>query len=310
MSDAALAAPQTDADEDTGFESIFVTAQDGLRLHVRRYGTAAPRRLPLVCLPGLTRNGADFHEVALAFSTDSEPRLVIAIDSRGRGRSGYDRNPDNYSFPVELADVLSVLTALEIGAAVFLGTSRGGILSMLLGSARPGAIAGVILNDIGPVIEPKGLMRLKGYVGKLPTPRSFAEGAEILRRLGDAQFTGLSDESWLRQARCTWKQQNGKLALDYDPKLAKTLESVDIERPLPPLWGQFDSLARAPLMVIRGSNSDILSAATVDAMRARRLDIDVVDVPGQGHAPLLAEKDVIARMAAFVTLCDVSAFGF
>jgi pimeloyl-ACP methyl ester carboxylesterase len=309
MADTAVA--DRERADDTGFDSCFVTAPDGLRLHVRRYGQPAERRLPIVCLPGLTRNGADFHEVALALAHDaSQPRLVITIDSRGRGRSDYDADPDNYAFPVELADVLTVLAALEISPAIFLGTSRGGILAMLLGSARPGAIAGVILNDIGPVIDAKGLVRLKGYVGKLPTPRSLAEGAEILRRLGDAQFPGLGEEAWLRQARRTWKQVNGSLALDYDPKLSRTLESVDVERPLPPLWAQFDSLARIPLMVLRGGNSDILSAATVDAMRARRLDIDLVEIPDQGHAPLLAEPDVIARIAAFVTLCDVSALGF
>jgi pimeloyl-ACP methyl ester carboxylesterase len=310
MADALLADAGSDAAE-TGFRSLFVAAQDGLRLHVRLYGRAERRGLPIVCLPGLTRNGSDFHEIASVFSTDAtQPRLVVTIDSRGRGRSDYDRNPDNYSFPVELADVLAVMTALEIGPAIILGTSRGGILAMLLGAARPAAIAGVILNDIGPVIEAKGLARLKSYVGKLPTPRSFTEGAEILRRLGDAQFPGLPPQSWLRQARRTWKQVKNALVLDYDPRLAKTLESVDLERPLPPLWGPFDSLARVPLMLVHGANSDILSIATVDAMRARRLDIDVVQVPGQGHAPLLAEREVIARIAAFVTLCDVSAFGF
>lgn len=305
----AAIAKEPDADE-AGFVSLFVTAPDGLRLHVRRYGERG-RALPIICLPGLTRNGADFHELATALTRGAaQPRLVITIDSRGRGRSDHDPNPDNYSFAVELADVIAAITALEIGPAIFLGTSRGGILAMLLGAARPTAIAGAILNDIGPVIDVKGLVRIKGYAGKLPTPRSYDEGAEILRRLGDAQFPGLSAESWLRQAKQIWRQENGAMALAYDTNLAKTLENIDVEHAPPALWAQFDSLARVPLMVIRGGNSDILSAATLDAMRERRLDIDVLEVPNQGHAPLLVEPDVIARIAAFVTLCDVSALGF
>lgn len=299
------------AADEVGFRSHFVTAPDGLRLYVRIYGEPSARRLPIVCLPGLTRNGSDFHEIASALTADpAQSRQIITIDARGRGRSDYDPNPDNYAFPVELADVLAVITALEIGPAIFLGTSRGGILSMLLGAARPGTMAGVILNDIGPVIDAKGLARLKGYVGKMPTPRSFSEGAEILRRLGDAQFTAMTPDAWLAQARRTWKATERGFVLDYDPLLARTLESVDLERPLPPLWGPFEALARIPLMVVRGANSDMLSSATVDAMRARRLDIDLIEVPDQGHAPLLAEPDVIARIAAFVTLCDVSALGF
>src|ERR1043165_6775725 len=199
--------------DETGFVSLFVTAPDGLRLHVRRYGERG-RGLPIVCLPGLTRNGADFHELATALTRDAaQPRLVITIDSRGRGRSDYDPAPENYSFAVELADIIAVITALEIGPAIFLGTSRGGILVMLLGAARPTAIAGAILNDIGPVIDVKGLMRIKGYAGKLPTPRNYEGGAEILRRLGDAQFPGLPPESWLRQAKQTWRHENGAMVL-------------------------------------------------------------------------------------------------
>jgi pimeloyl-ACP methyl ester carboxylesterase len=296
---------------DTGCTSLFVTAQDGLCLHVRAWGARGGRGLPIVCLPGLTRNGSDFQELGAVLAGDAaQPRWVVAIDSRGRGGSGYDPNPENYSFAVELADVLAVLTAIEMGPAIFIGTSRGGVLAMLLGAARPAAIAGVILNDIGPVLEPKGLMRLRGYVGKMPTPRSFEEGAEILRRLGDAQFPALASEDWVLQAKRTWKTAGSGLVLDYDPELSQTLADIDIERPLPPLWAQFDSLARVPLMVVHGMNSDILVSATIDAMRARRLDIDVLQVPDQGHAPLLAEAAVIARIAAFVTLCDVSALGF
>src|SRR5713101_3016806 len=149
----------------------FVTAQDGLKLHVQEWGSRAAPALPVVCLPGLARTVADFEPLATALSGDSKaPHRVLARDSRGRGKSQYDGNPANYNLRVELADLLAVLTALEIPQAAFVGTSRGGILAMLLAAARPTAIAGCVLNDIGPVIDPKGLMRIKSYVGKLPRP--------------------------------------------------------------------------------------------------------------------------------------------
>ena len=293
--------------QDAGFADMFVSAQDGLRLHVRSYGPRLAATLPVVCLPGLTRTAVDFHPLATALANDpAEPRRVLAVDYRGRGDSEYDRDPENYTLPTELSDLLAVLTALGIGRAVFVGTSRGGLLAMLLATVRPAVIAGVVLNDIGPVIEPKGLLRIKSYVGKLPTPRSYEEGGEILRRLFGAQFPRFSAEDWLRFAHRSWKDQNGKLVPDYDVRLATQLAGADFERPLPPLWHQFDALARVPLMVVRGSNSDLLSAETVAAMRARRYDIDVVTVPDQGHAPLLAEPDLIHRVVNFIVFCEIS----
>jgi pimeloyl-ACP methyl ester carboxylesterase len=287
--------------------STFVSAPDGLRLHTRCFGRRSLERLPVVCLPGLARTAADFDALAVALATDVEhPRRVIALDYRGRGESEYDRDPGNYSIQIELADVLAVVAALDATPAIFVGTSRGGILTMFLAAVRPTAIAGVVFNDIGPLIEPQGLMRIKGYVGKLPQPRSFEEGADILRRLFDAQFTKLGAAEWLAAAHRTFKQQNGTLVPTYDVKLAKTLEGVNFDRPLPPLWKQFDALPAVPVMLIRGTNSDLLAPATVEAMRARRPKLETFEVPDQGHAPLLAEADVIARIVDFAARCDAA----
>jgi pimeloyl-ACP methyl ester carboxylesterase len=287
--------------------SVFVTAQDGLKLHVRSHGPRDGVALPVVCLPGLARTAADFEALATALASNATaPRRVLALDSRGRGRSDYDPNAQNYSLPVELSDLTAVLTALEIARAVFVGTSRGGMLTMLLAVARPTAIAGCVLNDIGPVIDIKGVVRIKSYVGKLPPPASFAAAAAILRGVYSSQFPKLRDEEWLAFARRTFKEADGRLVPDYDPKLASTLDAVDLDHPLPDLWKQFDALAHMPVMVVRGGNSDILSPATVEAMRARHPGLEVVEVPDQGHAPLLTEPDTIGRVADFVRNCERS----
>src|SRR6185437_9925759 len=205
---------------------------------------------------------ADFDPLAAALAGGRDrPRRVLALDYSGRGLSEYDRDPTRYSIPIELGDVITVLTARAVASAVFVGTSRGGLIAMALAVARPTMIAGVVLNDIGPVIEPQGLMRIKGYVGKLPQPNSFTEGAEALRRLFGAQFPKLGEADWLASARRAWQERDGRLVLAYDPRLADGLAALAPDRPLPTMWPQFDALAHVPMMVIRGANSDILSAA-------------------------------------------------
>jgi pimeloyl-ACP methyl ester carboxylesterase len=283
---------------------LFINSQDGLRLHVRDYGDRTAPRLPVVCLPGLARTVEDFATLAPALANDpARPRRVLAIDSRGRGQSDYDSNPDNYTVAVELGDVVTVLTALDVGPAVFVGSSRGGLITMLMGVTHLTAIAGVVLHDIGPVIEQTGLMRIKSYVGKLPQPGSFADGAEILQRLFGAQFPKFTFDLWLAAAHRTWQMKDGALVTTYDVRLARTLADVDLAQPPPPLWNAFDALANVPILVIRGAKSDILSAATVEAMAVRHPGLEIIEVPDQGHVPAF-DRTIITRVAQFVAACD------
>jgi pimeloyl-ACP methyl ester carboxylesterase len=297
----------TDDGAEDGGTSVFVAASDGLKLHVREYGTRTAPGLSVVCLPGFTRNEADFATLAPALAGGPPQRRVIVIDSRGRGRSEYDSNPANYNLTVELSDIVNVLIALAARPAVFVGTSRGGLLAMLLGAAQPTAIAGVVLNDIGPVIEPKGLARMKTTVGNLPQPRSLQDGAEILRRLMAPYFPKLTADQWLGYAQQTWQMKKGALVPFYDPRLARVFAGFDIERRLPTLWNEFDTLVHVPVLVIRGANSDLLSAETVTAMRERRTKMEWLEVPDQGHAPLLEADDIISRIGQFVTTCELDA---
>ena len=289
-------------------KSVFVSAPDGLRLHVREYGSRLTPALAIVCLPGLTRTVADF-DVLAAHLTKAGERRIIALDSRGRGQSEYDRDPEKYNLLIELGDLISVLTALAVGPAIFIGSSRGGLLTMQLGVAHPTAIAGVVLHDIGPVIEPKGLARLRSYVGKMPQPRSFAEGAEILRQLFHGQFPNLTSEQWLAAAQRGWAMRDGALIPTYDVRLGRTLSAIDIESPLPPLWNEFDALKRVPMLVIHGGKSDILSAATVEAMAARHPGLDIIEVADQGHVPLLEGDVLLHRIGDFVAKCDAAYAG-
>lgn len=284
--------------------SVFVTAPDGLKLHVRCYGARLAPSLPVVCLPGLTRTAADFDELALKLAADNDtPRRVFALDSRGRGLSEYDRDPNKYSLITELADLRAMLTALEVPPAAFVGTSRGGLLTMLLSIAQPTAIAGAVLNDIGPVIDAKGLIRIKSYAGKMPQPASFEDAADIFRRLFGPQFPRFTDVDWLAYARKSFKVDQHKMVPTYDVQIAKMLEAMNFDEPPAPMWPAFDGLGGVPVMVIRGANSDLLSEATVAEMRSRRPSMEVVTVPDQGHAPVIS-GGLVDRIAAFVAFCE------
>ena len=287
------------------FREIWARSADGLKLFARSYGDETDERPAVVCLPGLARNSADFHDFAAALTNpDDEPRHVLAVDYRGRGRSDHDADPSRYAVPVEVADLKATLTAAGIPQAVFVGTSRGGMVAMALAASDPGLVAGAVLNDIGPVVERAGLLRIKGYVGKLSAPRNLAEAAGTLEALFGAQFPNLSDRDWQSWAAATWNENGGRLGLSYDPALARTLDPVGPDSEMPDLWHLFEALKGVPVMVVRGANSDILSPETAERMREAHPDLDLVTVPDQGHTPLLHTPDVLAAVRSFLSRFD------
>ncbi|MGN6551078.1 MAG: alpha/beta fold hydrolase, partial [Pararhizobium sp.] len=283
-------------------------AQDGLRLHARDYrpdDPAARARLPVVCLPGLTRNVRDFHRLALFLSQGCDtPRRVVSLDYRGRGLSETDRDPSHYTIVVEAEDALTAMTVLGIERAAFIGTSRGALVIHVLAGMRPAALAAAVLNDAGPAIEGAGLAQIKGYLERMPLPRDWADAARLLREAHGSGFPALSDPDWQEMARAIYAEKNGKPAADYDPAIVCALKDVDFNTRLPTLWPQFEGLARRPLMTIRGEHSTLLSEAMVAEMARRHPGMAIVTAKGQAHPPLLHRDGIAEEIAAFLARND------
>lgn len=287
-------------------QDIYYTARDGLRLYGRKYPAATydgRKRCPVLCLAGLTRNSKDFHSLARAISShETANRDVYALDYRGRGHSAFDPNWRNYALQIELLDILDFFTLNDIHQAVVVGTSRGGLLAMLLGAAQPTLLRGAILNDIGPVIDTAGLARIAGYVGRTPTPHTWQQAADLVKRHNKAHFPKVSDEQWMAVAKQWFNDKDGKPAAGYDHKLGQALAAL--KGKIPELWGQFETLKHVPLLILRGANSDILSEETVEAMLRRHPKAAAHTVSEEGHAPLLQDAPTQTVIADFLAEID------
>jgi pimeloyl-ACP methyl ester carboxylesterase len=289
------------------WSDIYYTSRDGLRLYARHYPAPGSSLRPALCLAGLTRNCRDFHELATALSSSaSAARDVYALDYRGRGRSEHDKEWKNYSLLVELNDVLDFMTMKGLHRAAVIGTSRGGLIAMIMAVVRPNGLGAVVLNDIGPVIERDGLVRITAYVGRVPLPRDWNEATELVAGMNKRFFPAVTDEEWPEVARQLFNDDNGLPAPAYDPKLAKALSLMD--GPMPELWPQFAALSHVPVLAVRGQNSDILSAATLEEMRRRHPRLETLIVRGQGHAPLLRDAATIGAIAEFLSRTDAEAY--
>jgi len=262
---------------------------DGLSLFARDYAGQGDR-LPVVCIPGLTRNARDFEDLALRI-VEACGRRVVALDLRGRGASDYDRNPKNYTPATYANDVLALMASLELKRAVFIGTSLGGLVTITLAAKRLSAIGAAVLNDIGPRVEKMGLDRIASYVGKGPAIRDWADAVAYAKQTNGLAFPDYCDENWDRFARRIFTQgPDGSLRSSYDPKLFQPVSKLAALLALPLVWGAFRRLARhKPVLVIRGQLSDILSETTVQKMRRGAKAFSTTEVPNVGHAPSLTE---------------------
>lgn len=287
------------------WNDIHFTARDGLRLYARHYPAASPSAArPVLCLAGLTRNSRDFHDLAMALaSRQGAAREVYALDSRGRGLSERDSDWKKYALLVELNDALDFMTIEGLADAAVVGTSRGGLIAMLMAAVRPCALGAVVLNDIGPVLEREGLARIGAYVGRVPLPATWEDAAALVHEMNERHFPAVPPAHWAEVARAWFNEDKAGLpSAGYDPEISKAVSVMD--GPLPELWPQFEALARVPVLAIRGANSDLLSEGTLEEMRSRHPRLATHIVPGQGHAPLLKDVATIDTIAEFLARTD------
>jgi len=288
----------------TKYSDGFWDSADGLKLHYRDYPANASGpadRPPILCLPGLTRNARDFEPVAEAFGGQWR---VICAEFRGRGESDYAKDSATYVPQQYVADMLAFFEQTGIERAVIIGTSLGGLVTMLLAMAAPHRLAGVVLNDIGPVIEPAGLERIKDYVGQGRSYPTWMHAARELQEVSREVYPDFAISDYLKLAKRTMcLSSNGRIQLDYDMKIAEPFAAAAVgdDAPAYDMWPAFRALAGRPLLTLRGALSDLFSHETLMRMQAEIPDMEAVTIPRVGHVPTLEEpeaRDAIARLLA------------
>lgn len=286
------------------YTDCWYRSSDGLRLYARDYhcrNLDKPSPETVLCMHGLTRNSADFSGLA---SHLCERYRVIAVDQRGRGRSDYDPVASRYTPITYVQDMFTLADQLDIAELTVVGTSMGGLMSMLMAAMQPQRIRKMIINDIGPEIDPRGLARIKSYVGKSAPVQSWEDAVAQCRSINEIAFPDFSDEQWLDFTQGVYREENGALVLAYDPAIAQPMEG-EASAALPPdMWSVFERCTSIPMLVVRGASSDILSPDCVKAMCARHGGLKVAEIPNRGHAPTLTEPASLAAIDTF--LADLS----
>jgi pimeloyl-ACP methyl ester carboxylesterase len=290
---------QNDGEIKSAAENRTFKTTDNLSLNYVFYSGPADR-IPVFCLPGLTRNARDFAVIAQHLSAQ---RAVYCIEFRGRGRSEWDADASHYQAPVYVADTLGVLARENLNRVIVLGTSLGGIVGAGIAQTNPAVLAGVILNDIGPVIDPSGLTRIGSYLGHGDQWSTWDEAAAVLKTVNKVVYPDFTDQDWLSYARKTCRENDdGMIAQDYDPKLSQgfaTDSAANVD-----LWPVFEALMSIPTLLIRGALSDLLSVETAEEMVERLPRLEMSTIANRGHVPTLEEPDAISAIEGFVATVD------
>ncbi|MBL4801972.1 MAG: alpha/beta hydrolase [Emcibacter sp.] len=284
--------------QDRIFQEKYYDSHDGLKLYYRDYNQENSPKIPLLCLHGLTRNSKDFDKFARHFSPTHR---VISLDMRGRGRSDHDPDYNNYHIPIYAQDVLTFLAHEKIDRVITVGTSMGGLISMTIGAIKPDALHGIVLNDIGPEIDPKGIERISAYVGKGGILKNWQQAIEGVKQVNGPMFPDYDLSDWDFFARNTYRaQKDGTIAADYDPAIRTALEESS-ENAVPiDLWPLFESLIKIPMMTLRGENSDILSSETLEKMADIHPKFTKITVPNRAHTPDLSEDISLQGINKFI----------
>ncbi|HEX8383891.1 MAG TPA: alpha/beta hydrolase [Sphingomonas sp.] len=280
-----------------GYEKRYWWSHDGLRLHYRDYPGGDAGKPPILCLPGLTRNARDFAELAERLSPEWR---VLTLDFRGRGESAYAKDPMSYAPLTYVQDVDALLGDQGIGRFVAIGTSLGGIVTMLLAGTERGRLAGALLNDVGPDIDPRGLQRIRGYVGRASSWPTWMHAARGLAEANGAIYPDWRIEDWLAMAKRVHRLNSaGRIVLDYDLRIAEPFRVPGNEAG-PDMWRALEALGEVPTLVVRGERSDVLAAATAERMTATLRRAELVTVAGVGHTPMLVEPELDAPIARWL----------
>ena len=279
----------------TDANAHYFKTRDGLNIFYRDF-SAQKDGTPVICLPGLTRNSRDFDEIAKYVS---DRRRVLTIDFRGRGFSDHDPNWQNYHPGTYVDDVWTLLEQLDIPQVIVVGTSLGGLCAMTMAAQHGDRVAGVVMNDIGPEINPAGMARIQEYTGRLPPVTSWEDATAQVKEVYGKWLPGITDEGFMALARRGFREnEQGVPVLDIDNNIGRAVREVGAQKGDP--WALFDALLDTPVTLLWGTMSDILTADIVDRMKARKPDLEVVPVANRGHVPLLDEPECLAAIDAFL----------